>query len=216
MYLWELATAIAGERLGINPFNQPNVESAKVRAREMVAAFEKEGELPSEAPVVEYDGIKIYSDGSISRLIEKEKSASAALMAFLEQAPDGAYVALQAYLDPTPRTRSALQRLRTEVQKRTRRAVTLGFGPRFLHSTGQLHKGDAGKGMFIQISGEKRRDIPIPDRAGSSESQISFGVLIDAQILGDWQALHDRDRHVLRLCLEQPIEETLEGLAESL
>ncbi|MFN2274757.1 MAG: hypothetical protein ACK2TX_07915, partial [Anaerolineales bacterium] len=145
-----------------------------------------------------------------------EKSAPSAIMAFLEQAPDEAYVALQAYLQPTPRIRTALQNLRTEIQKRSRRAVTLGFGPRFLHSTGQLHKGDAGQGMFIQISGEKQRDLPIPDEAGSDESQISFGVLIDAQVRGDWQALLDRDRRVLRLYFDLPVGGRLEKMVESL
>jgi transaldolase/glucose-6-phosphate isomerase len=215
MFTWELATAIAGERLGINPFNQPNVESAKARAREMVAAYEKSGKLPEETPVVEFDGVEIFAAESIVSNIAHEKSIVAVVEAFLAEAADDAYVSLQAYLQPTERTRQALQALRTVIQERTRRAVTLGFGPRFLHSTGQLHKGDAGHGMFIQISGDKLTDIAIPEEAGSDESRITFGILIEAQVRGDWQALQEANRAVLRLDLKQPVDERLKRLAES-
>jgi transaldolase/glucose-6-phosphate isomerase len=215
MFIWELATAIAGERLGINPFNQPNVEAAKIRAREMVAAYEKQGELPDEDPAAEFDGIKIFADGDISDLVKGLQSSMEVLHKFLEAAPDDAYIALQAYLQPGDETIAALQQLRTVIQRQTRRAVTLGIGPRFLHSTGQLHKGDAGHGMFVQFSDEKLEDLPIPRLAGSEESEISFGVLIDAQVRGDFQALRDRDRRVLRMRLSQPVPDKLKQLTDS-
>ena len=215
MFIWELATAIAGERMGINPFNQPNVESAKIRAREMVAAYEKSGKLPEETPVAEFDGVEVYAAETNSSDITHVKSTLAAVEAFLAEANEDAYVSLQAYLQPTEGTRRALQALRTNIQERTRRAVTLGFGPRFLHSTGQLHKGDAGHGMFIQVSGDKHTDIAIPEEAGSEESEITFGVLIDAQVRGDFQALIEGNRAVLRLHLSEPVEERLRQLAES-
>ncbi|MEJ2013496.1 MAG: hypothetical protein P8X64_14890 [Anaerolineales bacterium] len=215
MFIWELATAIAGERLGINPFNQPNVEAAKVRAREMVAAYEKEGKLPHEDPIAEYDGIKIFADDESNNSIKGQASATDALRRFLEAAPDDAYIALQAYLQPDDETLAALQQLRTLLQRLTRRAVTLGIGPRFLHSTGQLHKGDAGHGMFVQFSDEKLEDLPIPEKAGSDKSEITFGVLIDAQVRGDFQALRDRGRRVLRLRLSQPVHEKLSQLLGS-
>ena len=148
----EMATVIAGRRLGINPFDQPNVESAKVLAREMMAAYQETGTLPVPTPDFDGDGIQIYAGGALSK-------PESALQEFLETADTGdefgsgrSYVSLQAYVPPTPETESSLQALRTRIQESTRLATTLGYGPRFLHSTGQLHKGDAGSGLFIQIT----------------------------------------------------------------
>jgi len=179
-FLWEMATAVAGHRLGINPFDQPNVESAKVRAREMVAAYQETGALPADEPA---------------------PLAGEALRAFLAQAQAGDYIALQAYVAPTAETDAALQSLRVWLRDRYRLATTVGYGPRFLHSTGQLHKGDAGNGLFIQFTADAPRDAPIPDEAGSSESSITFGVLKMAQALGDKQALLDAGRRVIRFHL---------------
>jgi hypothetical protein len=183
-FLWELAIAVAGSRLGINPFDQPNVESAKVRAREMVAAYAKTGSLPTERPALSGDGMTVFGD-------VKAAGPRQALEAFLGGAQPGAYVSLQAYLQPTPETDAALQALRVRLRDETRLAVTVGYGPRFLHSTGQLHKGDAGRGLFIQFSADDPKDAPIPDQAGKPASSISFGVLKTAQVLGDAQALRD-------------------------
>jgi transaldolase/glucose-6-phosphate isomerase len=194
-FLWEMATAVAGHRLGINPFDQPNVESAKVRAREMVAAYQKEGTLPE---------------------VESAPLTPKALEAFLSQAQPGAYIALQAYVQPAAETDAALLALRTRLRDRTRLATTVGYGPRFLHSTGQLHKGDAGKGIFIQFTADDPRDVPIPDEAGSPESSITFGVLKAAQALGDRQALLDAGRGVIRFHLGEDVVGGLKRLTEGL
>ena len=199
MYLWELATAVAGTRLKINPFDQPNVESAKVIARQMVNTFQEQGELPALKDTYNFYPITAYPD----QLLEMEGLGSARQVVdrFLAGAMPGAYISLQAYLQPSNEADQVLQALRAELRDQTRLSTTLGYGPRFLHSTGQLHKGDAGRGMFIQLTGGKGPDAPIPDEPGSDQSGIDFGTLIQAQALGDLQALLDAGRRVLRLDL---------------
>ncbi|MEJ2211480.1 MAG: glucose-6-phosphate isomerase [Anaerolineae bacterium] len=179
-FVWEFATAVAGYRLGINPFNQPNVESAKVRAREAVAGYAEKGTLPADRPA------------------PVEPSA---LTAFLASAQAGEYVSLQAYLRPTADVDAALLTLRTLIRDRLKLATTVGYGPRFLHSTGQLHKGDAGGGLFIQFTADSPEDVPIPDEPGSGGASMSFGVLELAQALGDKQALQAAGRRVIRFHL---------------
>ncbi len=174
--LWELATAVAGYFLQINPFDQPNVESAKVLARQMVSAYTESGELPAG---------------------EYSTPSAAALTEFLAQSHPGDYVALQAYLNPTPEVETALTELRLGIRDTYKVATTLGFGPRFLHSTGQLHKGDRGNGLFIQFVSDAEQDLPIPDEAGASASAMSFDTLKKAQALGDAQALRDAGRRVI-------------------
>ncbi|MFQ6101285.1 MAG: glucose-6-phosphate isomerase [Anaerolineae bacterium] len=193
-FLWEMATAVAGHLLGINPFDQPNVEAAKVQARRMVAEYREKGTLPAQTPALSGDGIAIYGD-------VKAASPAEALTTFVSQAQPGNYIALQAYLQPTAETDAALAALRVRLRDRFRVATTVGYGPRFLHSTGQLHKGDAGNGLFIQFTADDSHDAPIPDEAGSPESSISFGVLKTAQALGDEQALLDAGRRVIRFHL---------------
>jgi transaldolase/glucose-6-phosphate isomerase len=199
-FLWEMATVVAGQRLGINPFDQPNVEAAKVLARRMVAEYKEKGALPS---------------GESAPLTRE------ALIAFLAQAQPGdpstgsgrSYIALQAYVQPTDETTVALQALRTRLRDRFRLATTVGYGPRFLHSTGQLHKGDAGRGLFVQFTADDPRDAPIPDEAGSPNSSITFGVLKAAQALGDQQALLDTGRRVIRFHLGKDVIGGLHRLA---
>lgn len=190
-FLWELATAVAGYRLGINPFDQPNVEAAKILAREMVGSYLSSGELPSLAPEFADKGIEVYTDLGGDTL-------PTALKAFLGAAKPGAYIGIQAYIQPTAEADIALAALRTRLRDTTRLATTVGYGPRFLHSTGQLHKGDAGKGLFIQLTGEDTDDADIPDEPGSKSSSMSFGVLKEAQALGDRQALIDAGRQIIR------------------
>ena len=179
-FLWEMATAVAGARLGIHPFDQPNVEAAKVLARTMMAEYVETSKLPA---------------GTTAPL-EAES-----LQRFLEQAQPGNYIALQAYVQPTEATDAALTALRVRLRDRYKLATTLGYGPRFLHSTGQLHKGDGGTGLFIQLTSHPAHDLPIPDEAGSTGSTVTFGVLKMAQALGDAQALTHFDRRVIRFQL---------------
>jgi hypothetical protein len=129
------------------------------------------------------------------------KTPAEALGAFLGRAGPSAYVALQAYLPPSPPVDEALGALRAAVRARTRLAATVGYGPRYLHSTGQLHKGDGGHGLFVQLTADPARDASIPDPTGTQGAPVTFGVLEAAQALGDRQALLDRGRRVLRLHL---------------
>jgi transaldolase/glucose-6-phosphate isomerase len=200
-FLWELATSIAGRFLGINPFDQPNVESAKVLARKMVAAFQKEGRLPGLTPVLEDMGVKVFYERDANDLKEALESFFALADQGLEESLGRSYVTLQAYVTPTPGVSAALTELRTLIQKRYRLATTVGYGPRFLHSTGQLHKGDGGNGLFIQITSDLQEDAEIPDRPAEDASSITFGILKDAQALGDRQALLDNRRRFMRLHL---------------
>jgi glucose-6-phosphate isomerase len=192
-FLWELATAVAGHLMGINPFDQPDVESAKVQARRMVAEYQEKGHLPKEA---------------------SSPVTAAALKDFLSSAAEGDYIALQAYLPPTAEMDRALAGLRLRLRDTYHLAVTVGYGPRFLHSTGQLHKGDGGRGLFIQFISESARDAPIPDRADASDSSVSFAVLKKAQALGDRQALLDGGRQVITFQLEEDPAGQLDRLAD--
>ncbi len=190
-FRWEMATAVAGHVLGINPFDQPNVESAKDQTRQMLSAFTKEGTLPLMEPSLEEDGIAVYTELPVGSLAE-------AVTGFLDQAAPGDYVALQAYIKPSDNSWAELDNLRSRIRDRSAIATTAGYGPRFLHSTGQLHKGDGGRGLFIQITSQGSSDLPIPDEAGSEDSAMSFGVLKAAQAMGDGQALKDSGRRVIR------------------
>ncbi len=188
---WEVATAVAGHILNIQPFDQPNVESAKILARQMVAAYHQTGQLPA---------------GEVASL------EPAVLHTFLAQAQPGDYVALQAFVPPTAATDAALQTLRRTIRDRYRLATTVGYGPRFLHSTGQLHKGDRGNGLFIQFTADPVRDVAIPDEAGQSASNMTFGVLIKAQALGDGNALLAESRRFIRFHLGTAVAANLERL----
>jgi hypothetical protein len=188
IFRWEVATACAGCILEVNPFDQPNVESAKVSARKMVQAYQRDGALPEGSPALESGGIRVFGKTGAP-------DPETALRAFVDAG--GSYVALQAFLEPTERTWTALQGLRTAVRDRTGLATTAGYGPRFLHSTGQLHKGDAGQGLFVQFTADAAGDAPIPDGPGGEESSMTFGVLKSSQALGDRSALVDGGRRVL-------------------
>ncbi|MDA8124593.1 MAG: glucose-6-phosphate isomerase [Deltaproteobacteria bacterium] len=208
-FFWEMATVAAGWQLMINPFDQPDVEEAKVLARKMIAQYTEKGAMPEEKPVLEAQGISVYGDVTSG-------TPASALDEFLGQAGPGAYAAIQAYLRPCSETSEALARLRLRLRERFHIAVTAGYGPRFLHSTGQLHKGDAGRGLFIQLTADDPRDAKIPDELGRPASALSFGVLKAAQAVGDRQALTDAGRHVLRLHLHDDVSGGLDRLREAL
>jgi len=175
----------------------------------MIAEYAQKGQLPAKAPVLSGNGIAVYGD-------VQAESPAAALVAFLRLAGPGAYVALQAYLQPTAGTDEALSLLRTQLRDKFRLATTIGYGPRFLHSTGQLHKGDNGRGLFIQITADDHQDVPIPDDLGKPDSSITFGVLKAAQALGDRQALINAGRRVIRFHLGTDVAGGLKILAEAL
>lgn len=195
-FLWEMATAVTGALLKVNPFDQPNVESAKVRTREMVALYTGKGKLPQQKPTLKSDGLELYGD-------LKGDDLSQVLKRFVDETEPGSYLAIQAYLQPSDKTSKNLKELQLALRDKSGLATTVGFGPSFLHSTGQLHKGDAGKGIFIQLTATDPRDAPIPDQLGSPGSVISFGVFKMAQVLGDQQALVAAGRKVIRIHLTE-------------
>ena len=188
---WEVATAAAGAILEIDPFDQPNVQEAKDATRNLLDAYRRDGALPQPAPLVAEPGLAAYGDPAT--LGDNPVTVDGALRTLFESAGEGDYVALLAYLPGE--TMGRLQGMRGMIGQRTGLATTLGIGPRFLHSTGQLHKGGPPSGVFLQITAEPQRDLPIPGW------QESFGTLIAAQAAGDLAALQQRGRRVLRLHL---------------
>jgi transaldolase/glucose-6-phosphate isomerase len=190
---WEVATAAAGMVLGIDPFDQPNVQESKDTTRTLLDAYRSRGALPVPPPLVAEPGMAAFGDPRA--LGDAPVTVDGALRALLATVQPGDYVAILAYL-PADRAGVALQRGRVALRDRLGVATTLGFGPRFLHSTGQLHKGGPPSGVFLQLTDEPQRDLPIPGW------QESFGTLIAAQALGDFQSLQQRGRRVLRLHLD--------------
>ncbi|MBP7766736.1 MAG: hypothetical protein KA113_16235, partial [Syntrophaceae bacterium] len=209
MFLWEMATAVAGHLLGVNPFDQPDVEATKEHTSRMIAGYRKTRVWPLAEPALAVAGGEVYGDVSGSDIAH-------ALANFLAQAQDGAYVGLQVYLSPSSEIDAALARLRAALTRRCKLAVTVGYGPRYLHSTGQLHKGDAGRGLFLQLTGDGAADLPIPDELGEAASTLTFGELKAAQAEADRQALLDQGRKVLRIHWKQDPPAGLNALADSL
>lgn len=206
---WEFATAVSGWKLGIQPFDQPNVESAKIEAKAMINSFFEKGKLPELNAAIEEDGVKFYGE-------TKETKLADAVSKFLDQLSNDKYnyVAIMAYATPTKGIIEPLQNLRTIIQKKYKVAVTTGYGPRFLHSTGQLHKGDGGNGLFIQFTESMPKDANIPDEPGINQSNFTFGTLKTAQLLGDRQALLNNNRKVITIDLGDDTLKNLEVIAE--
>jgi len=202
-YLWEIAAAVAGRWLGINPFDQPDVTAAKKNTEAMLAHHSRFGRLPSETPLASREGLSLYGQKPVPSLEEGVRS-------FVGQARPGDYISLQAFLAPEPDSESALKKLADTLRRRTGLAVTTGFGPRYLHSTGQLHKGDAGHGLFFQFTSPHPFDLTVPERAEDNlRSAYTFGELIDAQAMGDLRALREAGRRIIRIHLGQRPAESL-------
>lgn len=212
-FRFEMATAVAGAILGINPFDQPDVEASKIATREMTAAFETTGTLPSEPPVFEANGIALYADGGNAAALRRlgaTMTLESWLKAQLARLADGDYFALLAYLDATDARLDALQNLRTKIRDRTRRATCLQFGPRFLHSTGQAHKGGPNSGVFLQITAQPAADLAIPGR------KMSFGIIEAAQAAGDFRVLAERGRRILRVHIAGDIDNGIAAVAAAM
>jgi glucose-6-phosphate isomerase len=205
-FFWEFATAVASWFLGIHPFNQPDVESAKVAARGVVEDYKATGELEVAAPDAVFDGVEVFGGSEAPTL-------AGLFNGFIDGVGPGDYVALQAYVAKSPAVDAALARLRYALRVKTRAAVTVGYGPRFLHSTGQLHKGDGGRGRFIQFTCADAEEVAIPDQPGSGDSSLGFGVLKLSQALGDAGALRDAGRRVIRFHASTDGAETILKLA---
>jgi glucose-6-phosphate isomerase len=200
-FRWEFATAVTGCFLGVQPFDQPDVESAKILAREMIKAYCKEGELPLLKTTLTENGIDVVTD-------IKAGDLKSVFNQFFEKYlnKENGYVSIQAYVKNDEDIYSALQQLRTAIQKKYSTATTIGIGPRFLHSTGQLHKGDKGNGVFVQIFSPNKHNFNIPDEPLTDTSNFTFGVLVNAQSLGDRQALLNNSRKVIRITAENVLQ----------
>lgn len=201
-FRWEVATAVAAARLGVNPFDEPNVTESKDNTKRLLGEYMSSGKLPQGKPILRDKNFTLFGE-------QAEKDLASTLRAFFQQAKPGDYVTLSAYLQMKPAYEKHLQNIRRHLRDRLKIATTLGYGPRFLHSTGQLHKGGAANGIFLQITADDEKDIPIPGE------KYSFGVLKAAQALGDWQALTNRKRRALRVHISGNIEKGLAKLAKA-
>lgn len=198
IFRWEFATAVAGSILNIDPFNQPDVEASKLATRALTSEYEKTGTLPAEKPLLQGDGISLFTDErNASELAEAaaDMSVAAYLEAHLDRLRPGDYLGLLAYVEMNDAHREQLQAIRHRVRDARRVATALGFGPRFLHSTGQAYKGGPNTGVFLQITSEDAADLPIPGRS------YTFGVVKAAQARGDFEVLAERGRRALRVHL---------------
>jgi hypothetical protein len=198
-FRWEIATAVAGSIIGINAFNQPDVEASKIATRELTSAYEKTGSLPPEKPIVEDGGIKLFSDeknaAELASGAGSNKSVAGYLKAHLARIKAGDYFAVLGYIQMNAENEQSLQALRHLVRDKKRVATCLGFGPRFLHSTGQAYKGGPNSGVFLQITCDDPVETQVPGQ------KYTFGVVKAAQARGDFQVLADRGRRALRVHL---------------
>ena len=211
-FRWEIATAVAGSVLGINPFNQPDVEAAKIKARELTAEYEKTGKLPSEQPIATEGGLKLFTDdrnaANLKKLAGSDTSLAGLLRAHLSQLGQGDYFALLAFLQMNAENEDALQHIRHAVRDSKHVATCLGFGPRFLHSTGQAYKGGPNSGVFLQITCDDAADLPVPGQ------KYTFGIVKAAQARGDFEVLAERQRRVLRVHLPADVKAGLAALGQ--
>lgn len=198
-FRWEMATAVAGSILGINPFNQPDVETSKVATRKLTAEYEQTGSLPPEAPVFREAGITLFADeknaAALATATGRDRSLVGTLRAHLHRLTAADYFALLAYVEMNAAHEERLQAVRRVVRDTRRVATSLGFGPRLLHSTGQAYKGGPNTGVFVQITCDDAADLPVPGQ------KYTFGVVKAAQARGDFQVLAERNRRVLRVHL---------------
>jgi transaldolase/glucose-6-phosphate isomerase len=198
-FRWEIATAVAGSILGINAFNQPDVEASKIVTKSLTAEYEKTGSLPAEKPVVEDGGIKLFTDdknaAELARTVGGDKSLAGYLKAHLGRIGAGDYFAVLGYIQMNAEHEKSLQVIRHAVRDKKRVATCLGFGPRFLHSTGQAYKGGPNSGVFLQITCDDDVDLPVPGQ------KYTFGTVKAAQARGDFQVLAERGRRALRVHL---------------
>ncbi|HEY7210395.1 MAG TPA: bifunctional transaldolase/phosoglucose isomerase [Bryobacteraceae bacterium] len=208
-FQWEIATAVAGSLLGINAFNQPDVEASKVATRELTAEFEKTGSLPAEKPILDQDGIKLFTNQENADVLLKNSSTlGAVIRAHLDRLKAGDYFGLLAYVPMFPEYGKTLEEIRKQVLESKQNATVLGFGPRFLHSTGQAYKGGPNSGVFLQITCDEAQDLPVPGQ------KYTFGIVKAAQARGDFQVLAERHRRALRVHLGTDLAKGLAHLRD--
>ncbi len=210
-FRWEMATAVAGSVIGINPFDQPDVEASKVKTRELTAAYERTGALPPEMPFLTDGAFQLFADPrNQAQLAAQASDLKSALTAHFARLGDGDYAALLAYIERNHAHIEAMQNLRRMIRDRTKAATCVGFGPRFLHSTGQAYKGGPNSGVFLQITCEDTADLPVPGQ------KYSFGVVKAAQARGDFEVLAERGRRALRVHITGDLAAGLAGLTRAI
>jgi len=208
-FLWEMATAVAGSLLGINAFDQPNVQESKDYTTSHLDTFKKSGKLPEEEAMLEDGDVRVYADATNRKSLDKAKTLDEVMAAHVSKIQPGDYLAINAYVERTPVVHDMFQHIRIAVRDAKQVATTLGYGPRFLHSTGQLHKGGPNSGVFIQVTSDDAEDLAIPGEP------YTFGVLKAAQALGDMQSLTARNRRVIRVHLGSDVESGLRQLQKA-
>lgn len=198
-FRWEIATAVAGSIIGINAFNQPDVEASKIATRNLTSEYEKTGSLPAEKPVIEDSGVKLFTDeknaAELAKAAGGDRTLAGYLKAHLNRIKGGDYFAVLGYIQMNAEHEQALQGVRHAVRDKRHVATCLGFGPRFLHSTGQAYKGGPNSGVFLQITCDDSVELPVPGQ------KFTFGVVKAAQARGDFQVLAERGRRALRVHL---------------
>jgi transaldolase / glucose-6-phosphate isomerase len=209
-FRWEVATAVAGAIIGINPFDQPDVEASKVQTRDLTSAYEKNGSLPPEQPFFVADGISLFADDRNVAALGRASTLTGYLSAHLKRLKSGDYFALLAYVERNKQHGDTLQDIRAMIRDRVHVATCLGFGPRFLHSTGQAYKGGPNSGVFLQITCDDAADVPIPGR------KYSFGVVKSAEARGDFEVLAQRGRRALRVHIGSHVSAGLTELEKAI
>lgn len=203
-FRWEIATAVAGSIIGINAFNQPDVEASKVATRTLTDQYEKNGSLPAEPSILEENGIKLFTDEknatALASAVGSDKSLASYVRAHLARIKAGDYFAMLAYIEMNDANEASLQKIRHAVRDKKRVATCLGFGPRFLHSTGQAYKGGPNSGVFLQVTCDDAADLPVPGQ------KYTFGVVKAAQARGDFAVLAERNRRALRVHLSKDVQ----------
>lgn len=208
-FQWEIATAVAGSVIGINAFNQPDVEASKIATRELTSAFEESGSLPPEKPVLEQDGMKLFTDkANAAALLKHGNTLGAVIREHVDRLGAGDYFGLLAYIPMFPEYEAKLQEIRKQIVESKPVATVLGFGPRFLHSTGQAYKGGPNSGVFLQITCDDAEDLPVP------QQKYTFGIVKAAQARGDFQVLAERRRRALRVHLGKNLMKAIDRLSD--
>ena len=207
-FRWEIATAVAGSIIGINAFNQPDVEASKIETRKLTSEYETSGHLPPEVPFFEASGLKLFADEKNVASVHGPKLADV-LKAHLSRLRGGDYFGVLGYIAMNPENEKALQGIRHAVRNKKKVATVLGFGPRFLHSTGQAYKGGPNSGVFLQITCDDAKDLPVPGQ------KYTFGVVKAAQARGDFAILAERGRRALRVHLGKNLRPGLAALSKA-
>ena len=208
-FRWEIATATAGSIIGINTFNQPDVEASKIETRKLTSEYEATGKLPSEAPFFEDQGLKLFADEKNAAALKNNSNLAEVLRAHLGRIGAGDYFALLGYIQRNDAHEKSLQAIRHQARDAKKSATCLGFGPRFLHSTGQAYKGGPNTGVFLQLTCDDAFDIPVPGQ------KFTFGIVKAAQARGDFAVLSERDRRALRIHLGKNVKGDLAKLAKA-